>query len=80
MNSESVYSALDRTKILKPSLGLIEKFDDTWSTFYSIRGSKNESRSEGASSMLRKISHMPCSAATVKGPFLNTNSPVSLHT
>lgn len=66
--------------ILKPSLGVIEKEEVTCSLFSCTNGSKKERRSGGDWSMLRRMSHMPCSAATVSGPFLKTNSPVSLQT
>ena len=69
-----------RAKIRKPSFGFMENVEVTYKVFYSTRGRRNESRSEGVSSMLRKTSHKPYSAATVRGPFLKMKSPVSLQT
>ena len=45
-----------------------------------MRGSKKVSKSGGDFSIFLRISQIPFSAATVNGPFLKTNSPVSLQT
>ena len=71
---------LVRAKMRKPSFGLMAKVDVTCKMFCSTRGKRNERRSDGVSSMFLNTSHKPCSAATVSGPFLNSNSPVSLQT
>ena len=76
----SSFWQLNKAKILNPSFGKISKLEVILSWFYWTRGSKNVKRSGGDFSIFLRISHIPFSAATVNGPFLKTNSPVSLHT
>ena len=56
---------------LKPSVGLIVIVDVTCNEFSCTSGKRNDRRSDGVSSIFLKTSHIPYSAATVKGPFLN---------
>jgi hypothetical protein len=52
----------------------------TCNVFSWTSGSKKERRSGGDCSIFRRTNQRPSSAATVNGPFLKVNSPVSSQT